>query len=146
MKKLKMLLGITIMISAAWSTVCFADTVTVPYGESGTIIQGNPQTGENYSRTDIIYVPNGGTTYEELYTNGITGDDIIGINNTEYKQITTSYGNTGMATVTVAPAYLSGVPTDMDAYQISYLSALQSYGLTVDPATGQIVNVRHQGR
>ncbi len=144
MKKLKMvfIIMIMIMVSAAWSAICFADTVTVPYGDSGTIIQGNPQIGENYSRTDIIYIPNGGTDYEGLYSNGITGGDLVNIYNTEYKQITTSYGNTGMATVTVTPAYLSGVPTDMDAYQITYLSALQSYGLTVDPTTGQIVNVQ----
>ena len=142
MKKLKMLFMIVIMISAAWSTICFADTVTVPYGDSGTIIQGNPQIGENYSRTDIIYIPNGGTAYEGLYSNGITGGDLFDIYNAEYKQITTSYGNTGIATVTVTPAYLSGIPTDMDAYQITYLSALQSYGLTVDAATGQIVSVQ----
>ena len=144
MKKIKLLPGIMIMILCftAFPVICHADTVTVPYGNSDTIVQGDPRNGGNYSRTDIIYLPGGATSYEGLSANGITAGDNIDISGIEYKQITTSYGNTGMATVTVTPACFSGVPTDMDAYQITYLSALQSYGLTVDPATGQIVSVQ----
>lgn len=123
------------------STICYADTVTTPYGGTNIITQTNPQPGGNYSRTDIVYSPGAGTSFGSLYANGITGDNIIDVNRTEYTQVTTSYGNTGMATVTVTPIYPNSVPTDMDAYQTAYLSALQSYGLTIDPVSGQIVSI-----
>ena len=115
----------------------------MPYGSSNIITQTNPQSGGNYSRTDIVYSPGASTSYDSVYSNGITGSGNIDIYGTEYMQITTNYGNTGMATVTVNPVNPSGTaPTDMDAYQTAYLSALQSYGLTIDPVTGQIVNVK----
>ena len=125
------------------SAICYADTVTMPYGSSNIITQTNPQSGGNYSRTDIVYSPGAGMAYDSVYSNGIIGSGNIDINGTEYMQITTSYGNTGMATVTVNPVNPSGTaPTDTDAYQTAYLSALQSYGLTIDPLTGQIVSVK----
>ncbi|MCR5626226.1 MAG: hypothetical protein K6F99_02800, partial [Lachnospiraceae bacterium] len=80
-------------------------------------------------------------TYDSIYSNGITDDRYFNVNGVQYTQITTSYGNTGMATVTVAPVSANAVPTDMDAYNMAYLSALQSYGLTIDPVTGQIANI-----
>lgn len=39
------------------------------------------------------------------------------------------------------PDSTTGVPSDTDAYNMTYLSALQSYGLTVDPYTGQVVSI-----
>ncbi len=141
-KKMKLMAAVMIIICMGCSTMCFADTMSIPYNSSNVITQTDPQGGGNYSRTDIIYAPGAGTSYESLYSNGITGAGNIDINGTEYTQITTTYGNTGMATVTVTPVNSAGtVPTDMDAYQMTYLSALQSYGLTVDPVSGQIVSV-----
>ncbi len=140
-KKIKFIMVIMVMASICCPVICHADTVTVPYGNTNTMIQTNPQDGGTYSRTDIIYAPGAGTSYGALYANGISANSIPDISGTQYTQITTSYGNTGMATVTVTPPALAGVPTDMDAYQMTYLSALQSYGLTIDPVTGQVVNV-----
>ncbi len=140
--KIKFMIAVITMTCLCSAAVCYADTIAVPYGNSNVITQTNPQGGGNYSRTDIVYAPGAGDYYNSLYSNGITGAGDIDINGTEYMQITTNYGNTGMATVTVNPVYPAGtVPTDTDAYQTAYLSALQSYGLTIDPATGQVVSV-----
>lgn len=141
MKK-RLLTAVLIITCMGFSTICYADTITTPYGSSNIITQANPQNGGSYSRTDIVYAPGASVSYDSLYSNGIAGAGNIDINSTEYMQITTSYGNTGMATVTVNPVYPAcTVPTDMDAYQTAYLSALQSYGLTIDPITGQIVSI-----
>ncbi|MCR4591232.1 MAG: hypothetical protein K5668_10485 [Lachnospiraceae bacterium] len=144
MKKIKLLTVIAIAASMALSTVCYADTVAVPYGNSNTITQTIPQNNGSYSRTDIVYAPGTGTSYDSLYSYGVR-DSVVDVQGTGYTQITTSYGNTGMATVTVNPVPASGVPTDMDAYQMAYLSALQSYGLTIDPVTGQVMSIGATG-
>ena len=141
MNKMKTLMIITIIVSMGISTICYADTVAVPYGSSNVITQTTPQNNGNYSRTDIVYSPGTDASYDDLYAYGLR-DGVVDVQGTGYTQITTSYGNTGMATVTVNPVPASGVPSDTDAYQMAYLSALQSYGLTIDPATGQVVNVR----
>ncbi len=140
-KRITSLIVITIFTCTFCPAVCFADTVAVPYGSTNTITQTAPGNSGSYSRTDIVYSPGAGTSYEAFYNNGITNDSLIDIKETGYTQITTTYGNTGMSTVTVTPASPNTVPTDMDAYQIAYLSALQSYGLTIDPVSGQIVSI-----
>ena len=140
-KKIKLLIAVVAMVAVFCPVCCYADTMAVPYGSSNVITQTIPGSGGSYSRTDIIYSPGAGTSYEDLYNNGFTGDSLIDINGTGYTQITTSYGNTGMATVTVTPVYPDAVPSDTDAYQMAYLSALQSYGLTIDPVTGQVVSI-----
>ncbi|MCR4589248.1 MAG: hypothetical protein K5668_00315, partial [Lachnospiraceae bacterium] len=140
MGKMRMLAVLTIVVSIGFTTLCYADTVAVPFGSSNTITQTVPQNNGNYSRTDIVYYPGAAVSDNSLYAYGIR-DSVFDVNGTGYTQITTTYGNTGMATVSVIPTPSTGVPTDTDAYKMAYLSALQSYGLTIDPATGQIVSV-----
>ena len=140
MRKIRLLAVLTIMVSMGFTTLCYADTVAVPFGGSNSITQTLPQNNGNYSRTDIVYYPGAAVSDNSMYSYGIR-DSVFDVNGTGYTQITTTYGNTGMATVSVIPAPAAGVPTDTDAYRMAYLSALQSYGLTIDPATGQIVSV-----
>jgi len=139
-KRIKPMIAIVILACVFSTVICYADTVAVPYGSTNAITQTIPGSNGSYSRTDIVYSPGAGTSNEAFYDNGITNDSLIDINGTGYTQITTTYGNTGMSTVTVTPASPNTVPTDMDAYQIAYLSALQSYGLTIDPVSGQIIS------
>ncbi|MCR5626219.1 MAG: hypothetical protein K6F99_02765, partial [Lachnospiraceae bacterium] len=101
MKKMMFAIIFMIVASLGYSTLCYADTVAVPYGDSGTVMQTGPQNGGSYSRTDMVYLPGTDTTYDSIYSNGITDDRYFNVNGVQYTQITTSYGNTGMATVTV---------------------------------------------
>lgn len=142
MKKYKVLAAVITgaLLTLTGSVMCFATTVSVPYGNTNAV-SAPGQSGSNYSNTTVTYVPSTYYDHSSLYANGLGKTGVIDVSGTEYTQITTSTGSTGLTTVTVTPGSSTGIPSDTDAYNITYLSALQSYGLTVDPYTGQVVSI-----
>ena len=146
MKKMKLLFALAAMTALVFgtSTLCYARTISVLYGNSAGTLQSAPEETDNFNRLEMTYVPGAGNSsstdaYSALRANGISDADAQYLLGGDYMQMTTSVGSSAPTIVNIAPLQPGQVPTDMDAYNMTYLSALQAYGLAVDPVSGQIV-------